>query len=164
MAWSGKGLALGAVDGAPSVRPSHPDADGDMTAAQRLSQIFGWVFIIVGLAGFAATGMDMTADHTLAPKLFGIFPVNVVHNIVHLLFGVWGVLAARSYGGARGYLIGAGLAYLVLAALGYIVPDGLGLVPLGGADIGLHLFLGLALVLSGLVTTRRDTTTGARAV
>ncbi|MGZ8375996.1 MAG: DUF4383 domain-containing protein [Gemmatirosa sp.] len=132
-----------------------------MTATQRLAQVFGWVFIIVGLAGFAATGMDMTADHTLAPRLFGLFPVNVVHNIVHLLFGVWGVLAARAYGPARSYLIGAGLAYLVLAALGYVIPDGLGLVPLGGNDIGLHLFLGLGLLLSGLVTTRRDT--GVRA-
>lgn len=128
-----------------------------MTAAQRLSQLFGWVFIIVGLAGFAASGMDMTADHTLAPRLFGIFPVNAVHNVVHLAFGLWGVLGARSYGGARSYLLGAGLSYLVLAALGYVTPDGLGLVPLGGADIGLHLFLGLGLLLSGLVTTRRAT-------
>ena len=130
-----------------------------MTAAQRIAQIFGWVFIIVGLAGFAATGMDMTADHMLAPKLFGIFPVNVVHNVVHLLFGVWGVLASRAYGGARTYLLGAGLTYLVLAALGYVAPDGLGLVPLGGADIGLHLFLGLGLLLSGMVTTRRGAAT-----
>jgi hypothetical protein len=127
-----------------------------MTAAQRLARVFGWVFIIVGLAGFAATGMDMTADHTLAPRLLGIFPVNAVHNVVHLAFGVWGVLAARSYDAARSYLIGAAIAYLVLAALGYVIPDGLGLVPLGGADIGLHLFLGLGLLLAGLVTTRRD--------
>ncbi len=128
-----------------------------MTAAQRLAQIFGWVFVLVGLAGFAATGMDMTADHTLAPRLFGLFPVNVVHNVVHLLFGAWGVIASRGYGAARTYLMGAGLTYLVLAALGYVAPDGFGLVPLGGADIGLHLFLGLGLLLSGMLTTRRDT-------
>ena len=132
-----------------------------VTAAQRLAQLFGWAFIIMGLAGFAATGSDMTADHTVAPRLFGLFPVNVVHNIVHLLFGIWGVLGARSYGGARSYLVGAGLTYLVLAALGYVVPNGLGLVPLGGNDIGLHLFLGLGLTLSGLVTTRREDARGA---
>jgi ABC-type multidrug transport system permease subunit len=131
-----------------------------MTAAQRLSQIFGWAFILIGLAGFAATGMSMTADHTLAPRLFGLFPVNALHNVVHLVFGVWGVLGARSYGGARAYLLGAGLTYLVLAALGYITPNGLGLVPLGGNDIGLHLFLGLGLLLSGMVTTRRDADVG----
>ena len=132
-----------------------------MTAAQRLAQIFGWVFIVVGLAGFAATGLDMTADHRLAPHLFGLFPVNALHNVVHLVFGLWGILGARSYGGARSYLLGAGLSYLVLAALGYVIPDGLGLVPLGGADIGLHLFLGLGLLLSGMVTQRRDAATPA---
>lgn len=127
-----------------------------MTAAQRLSQLFGWVFIVVGLAGFAATGLDMTADHTMAPRLFGIFPVNAAHNVVHLLFGIWGVLAARAFGAARTYLMGAGIVFLLLAALGYVAPNGFGLVPLGGADIGLHLFLGLGLLLSGMLTTRGD--------
>ena len=135
-----------------------------MSAAQRLSQVFGWVFVVVGLAGFAATRASMEADHMLAPRLLGVFPVNVLHNIVHLVFGVWGILGARSAGGARSYLVGAGLVYLILAALGYVVPNGLGLVPLGGNDIGLHLFLGLGLLLSGLLTSaRRDTTAGTRA-
>jgi hypothetical protein len=135
------------------------------TVAQRLAQVWGWGFILVGLAGFAATGASMEADHTIAPRLFGLFPVNVVHNIVHLVFGVWGILGARSAGGARSYLVGAGLVYLILAALGYVVPNGLGLVPIGGNDIGLHLFLGLGLLLSGLLTSaRRDTTAGTRAV
>jgi hypothetical protein len=126
-----------------------------MTAGQRLAQVFGWAFIVMGLAGFAATGGSMVADHTVAPRLFGLFPVNALHNVVHLVFGVWGVLGARSVGGARSYLVGAGLVYLILAALGYIVPNGLGLVPLGGNDIGLHLFLGLGLLLSGLLTSGR---------
>ncbi len=126
-----------------------------MTAAQRISQIFGWAFVIVGLAGFAATGMDMTADHHLAPRLFGLFPVNVVHNLVHLAFGLWGLLGSRSYGGARGYLYGAGVTYLLLAALGFVAPDGFGLVPIGGNDIGLHVFLATGLLLSAFATARR---------
>lgn len=125
-----------------------------MHASQRISQVFGWAFVVVGLAGFAATGGSMDPSHVTAPHLFGLFPVNVVHNIVHLVFGIWGILAARGTGAARSYLLGAGLVYLVLAALGYVVPDGLGLVPLGGADIGLHLFLGLGLLLSGMITAR----------
>ena len=132
-----------------------------MTLAQRLSQVFGWAFIVVGVAGFAATGMSMDPDPTTAPRLLGMFPVNVLHNIVHLLFGIWGVLGARSFGGAKSYLYGAGVIYLVLAALGYIIPNGLGLVPLGGSDIGLHLFLGLALLLSAFATARRGTHTAA---
>lgn len=117
-----------------------------MTLAQRLAQIFGWGFILVGIAGFFASGVSMTADHMLAPKLLGIFPVNLVHNLVHLLFGGWGVASSRSLGATRAYLGGAGIIYLVLAALGYVAPNGFGLVPLGGADIALHLFLGLALL------------------
>jgi hypothetical protein len=134
-----------------------------MTAGQRLAQVFGWGFIIMGLAGFAATGMSMEHDHTVAPRLFGLFPVNALHNVVHLVFGVWGVLGARSVGGARSYLVGAGLVYLILAALGYVAPNGLGLVPLGGNDIGLHLFLGLGLLLSGLLTRGGTPAVDARA-
>lgn len=117
-----------------------------MTIAQRLAQVFGWGFIVVGIGGFFASGLSMTADHTLAPRLLGIFPVNLVHNLVHLIFGAWGVAASRSLGATRAYLLGAGVIYLVLAALGYVAPDGFGLVPLGGADIGLHVFLALGLL------------------
>jgi hypothetical protein len=132
-----------------------------MTFAQRVAQIFGWGFIVVGIAGFLASGFSMEANHQLAPRLLGIFPVNLVHNIVHLLFGAWGVAASRSFGPARSYLIGAGIIYLLLAAVGYLVPDGFGLVPLGGADVGLHMFLALALLLAGLASrapTTRTTT------
>lgn len=132
-----------------------------MTAGQRLAQVFGWAFIVIGLAGFAATGGSMDANHMTAPRLFGLFPVNVTHNVVHLVFGAWGVLGARSVGGARAYLLGAGLVYLVLAAVGFVAPDGLGLVPLGGNDVGLHLFLGLGLLLSGMITAPRGTTPSA---
>lgn len=137
-----------------------------MTAGQRLAQVFGWAFIAVGLAGFAATGGSMVADHMTAPRLFGVFPVNALHNVVHLVFGVWGVLAARGTGAARSYLLGAGLVYLLLAALGYVAPNGFGLVPLGGSDIGLHLFLGLGLLLSGMLTSARggSATSDPRAV
>ena len=125
-----------------------------MHASQRISQLFGWAFVVVGVLGFAATGGSMDPNHLTAPRLFGLFPVNVVHNVVHLVFGLWGVLAARSLGMARSYLLGAGLVYLVLAALGVVAPDGLGLVPIGGNDVGLHLFLGLGLLLSGMITAR----------
>ena len=126
-----------------------------MTAGQRLAQVFGWGFIIMGLAGFAATGSSMEPNHMVAPRLFGLFPVNVLHNVVHLVFGLWGVLGPRSVGGARSYLLGAGLVYLLLAGLGFVAPNGFGLVPLGGNDIGLHVFLSLGLLFSGLLTSAR---------
>ena len=125
-----------------------------MTFAQRLAQIFGWAFILVAVAGFFATGMDMNPDHLTAPRLLGIFPVNLLHNIVHLVFGLWGIAASRSLGATRGYLAGAGIIYLVLAAVGYLSPNGFGLVPLGGPDIGLHVFLALGLLLARVVAGR----------
>lgn len=126
-----------------------------MTLAQRVAQIFGWAFIVMGLAGFASTGSSMEANHIIAPRLFGLFPVNVLHNVVHLVFGVWGILAARSVGGSRAYFVGAGVIYLLLAALGTVAPDGFGLVPLGGNDVGLHIFLALGLLAASLLTRRR---------
>lgn len=134
-----------------------------MTLAQRIAQIFGWAFIIAGLAGFASTGSSMEANHLIAPKLFGLFPVNVLHNVVHLVFGAWGIVAARSVGGARGYFVGAGVIYLVLAALGTVAPDGFGLVPIGGNDVGLHIFLGLGLLASSLLARRRPSATASSA-
>ena len=128
-----------------------------MTLAQRIAQIFGWGFVIIGLAGFASTGSSMEANHLLAPKLFGLFPVNVLHNVVHLVFGAWGIIASRSLGGSRAYFVGAGVIYLVLAALGTVAPDGFGLVPLGGNDVGLHIFLALGLLAASLIARRRPT-------
>jgi hypothetical protein len=126
-----------------------------MRLAQRIAQIFGWAFIVVGLAGFASTGASMEANHLLAPKLFGIFPVNVLHNVVHLVFGAWGLVASRSLGGSRAYFVGAGVIYLLLAALGTVAPDGFGLVPIGGSDVGLHLFLALGLLASSFIARRQ---------
>jgi len=131
-----------------------------MSTAQRLSQIFGIVFVIVGLAGFVITGGSMDASMA-APKLLGLFPLNVMHNLVHLLFGVWGLLGARTFAGAKSYLFGAGVIYLVLALCGYFVPSGFGLVPIGGANVGLHGLLGVVLVGAALSTARGTETATA---
>ena len=130
-----------------------------MTFTQRVAQIFGWGFIVLGVAGFFATGMSMDPNHETAPRLLGLFPVNVVHNIVHLLVGAWGVAASRAWGSARTFLVAGGVIFLLLAALGFVAPDGFGLVPLGGPDIGLHVFLAAGMLLAGLLSRAPTTTT-----
>lgn len=120
-----------------------------MTTVQRVAQIFGVVFILVGIAGFFATGMSMESDVETAPRLLGLFPLNVLHNIVHLLFGVWGLVAARTFEGARTYGRVGGIAYLGLAVLGFLIPDTLGVMPIGGNLIWLHAILGLGLAAAG---------------
>jgi hypothetical protein len=81
--------------------------------------------------------------------LLGMFPVNLLHNIVHILFGVWGLAAARTFGGAKSFAQLGGVIYIVLAVLGFVAPDGFGLVPLGGADIWLHAVIGIVLAFVG---------------
>ena len=127
------------------------------TTVQRVALIFGVVFLLVGIAGFVATGTSMDADMETAPRLFGLFPVNMLHNLVHLAFGVWGLAAYRTFSASRAYARIAGVAYLVLAVLGFIVPEFFGLIPIGGNDIWLHLLLGA--VLAGVGFSARDVAT-----
>src|SRR5690606_26102638 len=73
--------------------------------------------------------------------LLGVFQVSILHNIVHLLFGVWGLAAARSFSGSRVYLIGGGLIYGLLWIYGLVVDEGTtaNFVPLHEAENWLHL-------------------------
>ena len=124
--------------------------------------VFGIIFLIVGIGGFvpgltasASPDPDLTMTHGYGHEL-GMFPVNTLHNIVHLIFGVWGLAASRSLGGARGYAKGVAIIYAVLTVMGLI--DGLdtsfGLVPLYGADVILHALLAAIAAYFGFV--RRD--------
>lgn len=121
-----------------------------MTLTQRIAQIFGLVFVLVAVLGFITSKGSMEADPAMAPRILGLFPVNLLHNVVHLLFGVWGLMAAKSFAGAKNYGIAAGAIYLVLAIAGYFIPDTFGLIPIGGNDIWLHGVLAVALLLVGL--------------
>lgn len=131
-----------------------------MTTIQRIAQVFGWVFVVIAVWGAFISGTSMAADPALAPKIWGLFPVNFVHNLVHLTFGVWGILAARSsHDAARTYAVAAGAIYVVLSVLGVFFPTGFGMVPLGGADIWLHAVIGVVLLVAGL-TLASATTAG----
>lgn len=130
-----------------------------MTTVQRAAQIFGIVFILVGILGFLASGTSMEHDPQLAPKILGLFPTNLLHNIVHLAFGAWGLVAARTFSGARTYGRVGGIIYLVLAALAFVDPTTFGLIPIGGNDIWLHAVLGIALAAVGFAA--KDVTRAA---
>jgi hypothetical protein len=99
------------------------------------------------------------AGHESGAELLGVFQVSVLHNLVHLLFGVVGVIAARRIASARTFLIAGGLVYLALLLYGILVEydSDANFVPLNDADNWLHLGLGVAMVLLGLVLPpRRD--------
>jgi Domain of unknown function (DUF4383) len=128
--------------------------------AQKVALIFGVVFILVAVGGFITPGgMGMEANIDTAPRELGLFPINLLHNLVHLLFGIWGVLASRTHPAARTYCRVGGVIYLVLMVLGFVAPDTFGLIPIGGNDIWLHALLGL--VLAGVGFTSRDAVPGS---
>jgi hypothetical protein len=122
---------------------------------KRVALVFGIVFLLVGILGLVSSGgMEMGADP--APgMLLGMFGVNLLHNIVHLLFGVWGLVASRSFAGAKMYAQTVGVIYIVLAVLGFVSPTMFGLIPIGGNDIWLHAVIGI--VLAGVGFTAKDT-------
>jgi hypothetical protein len=114
--------------------------------------VFGVVFLIVGVAGLlveSGAGMHMGRPLDEYPRLFGLFPINLAHNFVHLLFGVLGMAASRSFAGSVTYAKVGGVVYLVLAALGFVAPTTFGFIPIGGNDIWLHAVLGVALAAIG---------------
>lgn len=135
------------------------------TPVQTAALAVGVVFLIVGILGFVpgiTTNYDtMTfAGHESGALLLGIFEVSILHNIVHLLFGVAGVAMARTVGAARSYLIGGGIIYLVLWLYGLVIDkdSSANFVPVNSADDWLHFVLGAAMIALGFLLTRRTTT------
>lgn len=133
------------------------------TTIQKLAGFFGVVFILVAIAGFLAKGgMAMQpTDPALAAKALGIFPVNLLHNIVHLLFGAWALTASRSWAGSKQFFTIGGIIYAVLTILGFVAPTGFNLVPLGGPDIWLHCLLAIAMLAIGYTAKPVATATAA---
>ena len=124
--------------------------------------VVGAVFLLVGVLGFIpgiTTNYDdlQFASHESEAMLLGVFQVSILHNIVHLLFGVAGVLLARTWSGARNFLIGGGVIYLLLWIYGMLVGHDTpaNFVPVNNADNWLHLFLGVAMVALGFLLARR---------
>jgi hypothetical protein len=125
---------------------------------QRIALVFGVVFLLVGILGLvSAGGMEMGADPAPA-MLLGLFPVNLIHNLLHLAFGVWGLVASRSFAGAKTYATVVGIIYIVLAICGFFIPTTFGFIPIGGNDIWLHAVIGIVLAGAGF-TAKEGTAT-----
>ena len=124
--------------------------------------VVGAVFLLIGVLGFVPGVTtdydDLTfAGHRSGAELLGIFQVSVLHNIVHLLFGISGIVAASSWSASRAYLVVGGLVYLVLWIYGQLIDHDTdaNFLPLDEADNWLHLVLGIGMVALGLALGRR---------
>ncbi|KOG42458.1 hypothetical protein AQJ84_31965 [Streptomyces resistomycificus] len=128
---------------------------------QQAALLVGAVFLLVGVLGFIpgiTTDYDTMkfASHDSGAELLGIFQVSVLHNLVHLAFGVAGIAMARTPSGARTFLLVGGAIYLVLWLYGLFVghDSGANFVPLNTADDWLHFVLGLGMIALGALLTR----------
>jgi hypothetical protein len=129
----------------------------------RFALIFGIIYLAAGAGGFIPPLLQPPAPEdpglaieTLHGRLFGLFPVNLMHDFVHLAIGAWGVLAARSVGAAITYARGLAIIYGVLTIMGLIpgLNTMFGLAPLHGHDVWLHAGTALIAAYFGFMAKR----------
>ncbi|WNV87426.1 DUF4383 domain-containing protein [Umezawaea sp. Da 62-37] len=151
--------STGTITAAVEHRPRRP--------VQSFALFAGSLFLLVGVLGFIPGITSGFGDMTFAGPhsgalLFGLFAVSVLHNLVHLLFGVLGLLAARAAGTARGFLVVGGGVYLLLWVYGSAVGEHMAanVLPFNIADNWLHLWLGAGMILLGVAATVSERSKG----
>ena len=137
----------------------------ERTTLQKMAALFGVVFLLVAILGFIP-GVTEDTDELFTfgepgALLLGIFGVNIVENIIHLLFGIAGLALARTHAGARSYFLGGGVIYVLVGVLYLIVghDTGLNLLGVNTESDYLHLVLGVLMLLFGFALGRATTVT-----
>jgi hypothetical protein len=123
---------------------------------QLLALVFGAVYLVVGIVGFFVTGFDGFTDNGQHEMLLW-FMINPLHNVVHIVIGVTGLLLARSLAGARtyGWLLAVGYAAAFVYGL-IAVGQSCDFLNINAADNVLHLLtalVGLVITLGPVRTT-----------
>ena len=149
-------MATPGTQGSPSAAPTAGRAP-----VQYASIVVGAVFLLVGILGFIpgiTTNYDALtfAGHHSEAKLLGLFNVSGLHNVVHLLFGVLGLALARTFTGARNFLVGGGIVYALLFVYGLVIDhhSAANFIPVNTADNWLHLGLAVGMIGLGLALGR----------
>ena len=131
------------------------------TPIQNAARILGVIFLIVGIGGFIpglTTDYDQISNFDgVGGKELGGFGVNILENIVHLLYGVAGLALARTASSARAYFIWGGAIYLALWLYGMLIDENssANFMGLNEAAHWLHLVLGVAMIAAGFLLSRR---------
>ncbi len=120
-----------------------------MTLVQRFAQVFGIIYLLVGVLGFVPPLLSGSFDDISGPfsgVLLSLFAVNWFHSLVHLVIGAVGLAVHRSFSGSKTYALAVGVIYAALFLLG-MSGSGLqtlgGLLPLNWLDDVLHLLTAL---------------------
>jgi len=133
-------------------------------ATRYFALIWGIVFLAITASGFipgAWTPAPAHYPHIAVDSMYGAalgtFPVYILHNLVHLVFGIWGVLAYRSYDASKTFAKVVAIVYAMFAVMGLIpgLDTTFGLVPLFGNDVWLHVLLAAPAAYFGFM--HRDT-------
>lgn len=115
--------------------------------SRQFARAIGIVFVAVGLLGFVP-GLK-SPPPTWAPNvvadgsyglLLGLFPVNWIHNLVHLAIGLIALSSSRMMSDARKFARSLAILYGALAVMGLIpkLNSTFGVIPLFGHDVWLH--------------------------
>ena len=137
-----------------------------MNTIRTIATVFGAVYVIIGLAGFLpalVTGSAPPDMPSADGNLLGIFPINALHNIVHLVIGAALLYGSTQTDRARAVARIVGIVYAAVGVLGLIAPDTFGLMPIGGADVALHLLTAAILLYIGFMADRQGEPTNASA-
>lgn len=120
---------------------------------KKLSVLFGVVFLAIGVLGFVP---GVTTDEDL---LLGIFQVDTLHNLIHILSGVAALVAAKSEDYAQLYFRIFGAVYALVAVVGLVQGDTvLGLIDINAADNILHIVLAVAILGIGFGVPKSGST------
>ena len=130
----------------------------DRSPIQSVALAVGLVFLLVGILGFVP-GITSNYDdlkfagHGSDAQLLGIFDTSVLHNVVHLLFGIAGIVLSKTWDGARAFLVGGGAIYVVLFVYGAVFhgEKGANWIPVNWADNVLHVALGTGMIVLGVL-------------
>ena len=133
---------------------------------QYIALVYGLVFLLVGVLGFIpgiTTNYDTLAiaGHHSEAMLLGLFQVSVLHNVVHLFYGVVGVAMCRTAVMSRDYLRWGGIVYGLLWIYGLVVnhDSNANLVPLNTGDNWLHFGLAVTMIVLSFLRTGNRTAT-----
>lgn len=114
---------------------------------QLVALVFGAVYLVVGILGlipfFGGSYTQTNSD------LLGFVPINLLHNIVHLVIGVAGLAAAVSVSGSKRYAQIFGVVLIAVGIVGIFASNPFNLLPIGGVDIAIHLATGAVLSYYG---------------
>jgi hypothetical protein len=126
--------------------------------AQHYCLAFGAVLVVVGAAGFAINSSFAMGDHVMGSRFLGLFEVNGWHNLVHLVSGVAALWFSRQAAGARSFSFAIGGVYGIVTILGIAYGGGglLGMIAMNTADNFLHLGIGAAGVMAGILSTEDE--------